>query len=86
MYISDMTLLECNLYKYAPSLLSASAIYLSNSILRRHPVWTPRLSEVMQVTEKQIKECARDIQSLFKRLEHRDYQSLFKKYAQIKYF
>lgn len=51
--------------RYKPSLVSASAVYLTRKILRIEPHWSRVLGRQSRADESELKECARDLYILF---------------------
>lgn len=43
-YISEMTLLETELYKWAPSHLASTCLYVARKMQKRQPAWSPFLT------------------------------------------
>jgi hypothetical protein len=39
-YISELTLLDTELYKWMPSHIAASAIYVARKMQKRQPAWS----------------------------------------------
>ena len=64
-YIVELSLVEYKLLKYNPSLLAASAIYLSNKILKKSigsSHWGgTTLEEYTHYNEQEIKVCTKDL-------------------------
>jgi hypothetical protein len=42
-YIAELTLLDVHMYRWKPSEIAASAIFLARKILQRTPAWSPML-------------------------------------------
>ena len=47
--------------KYTPSMMAASAIYLSNKIRKRSPAWSDLMVAASGYEESELKTCAREL-------------------------
>ena len=83
-YILELALLEYKLLKYRPSLLASSAVYLSSKILRRSAARSEGLSkwggtpleEVTNYSEREVRDCAKDLCLLFQGSERCSLQAV----------
>merc|ERR1719281_1243265 len=71
--------------RYSPSHLAASAVLLSNKLLRRQPSWTPATVKHTRFTEQMLKECAKEMCTLLEHAQQSPLQAVRKKFAQLKY-
>ena len=58
-YIIELSTVEYKMLRYNPSLITASAIYLTNKIKKRETTWTPACA--VKYTEQDLKRCAKDL-------------------------
>merc|ERR1719498_1411361 len=67
-YLLELSLVEYKMLKYGPSHLAASAILLSNKLLKR-PSWTTALVRQTQMSEAVLKDCAKEMCTLLENAE-----------------
>lgn len=79
-YFLEISLLECEMLKYAPSVQASAAIYFARKVLKHKPAWTHTLIKYTEYAEEQIKECARDIYKLAQEIELPRFKSIRDKY------
>jgi len=84
-YLCELSLVEYKMIKYSPSHLAASAVLLSNKLLRRSPAWKPALVKQTRMTEQMLKDCAKDLCELLEGAESSSLQAVRKKYSQLKH-
>jgi cyclin B len=84
-YLLELTLSDYKMVKYSPSHLAASAVLLSNKLLRFQPSWSSAAVKHTKMTEHMLKECAKEICSLLEHAEQSSLQAVRKKYSQSKY-
>lgn len=84
-YLVELTLVDCNMIKYEPSRLAASAVLLSNKLLRRQPSWKPAAVKHTNFTELMLKECAKEMCALLECAEQNPLQAVRKKFSSSKY-
>lgn len=65
----EISLFECNMLKYTPSILSAAAIYFARKVLNLNPAWTLALIRHTGYEEEEIRECSRDMYKLVQRID-----------------
>lgn len=59
-YVLELALLDLNSYVYTPSVMAAAVIYLVNKLFKRpESVWTPAMERCIQLSEKDIRPCAK---------------------------
>ena len=66
-YILELSLFDLKTYKYKPSLLAASAIYLTNKLKKKARCWSPDLEEHCGYTEQDIRPCAKELLLILER-------------------
>lgn len=84
-YLLELTLPEYAMIKYPPSHLAATAILLSNKLLRRQCCWTRVASTHTKFTEPMLQDCLKEMCALLERAEHSQLQAVRKKYSQPKF-
>lgn len=84
-YILELTLTEYNMVKYTPSHLAAAAILLSNKLCKRDPAWTPAAVKHTKMSEPMLKECAKEMCTIYEHAERSHLQAVRKKYSQQKF-
>lgn len=57
----ELTLLDHKMYKWAPSVLTAAAIYIAKKMLKRSNAWSIEMIECTGYSEKLVRDCAKDI-------------------------
>merc|ERR1719171_502487 len=81
-YAMELCLTDMKMLRYCPSHLAASAIFLSNKLLRRHPAWPASLIKHTRYTENVIKSCAKEMCCLVEQADRNSLTAVRKKYAQ----
>jgi hypothetical protein len=82
-YLLELFLIEYKMMKYNPSLLAATAIYITLKITKKM-----NYDELYQVTsygEDKIRECAKDVCTILDNVEKSSLQAVRKKYSLPKY-
>ncbi len=57
LYFAELTLLDYNFLKFAPSVIACSSIYLCNKFMNRQEAWCPSLEYYSGYTESDLKPC-----------------------------
>lgn len=83
-YLCELTLLETKMLKWQPSLIANAAVFLAKKILRRPEPWCLAFKECSGYSERQVRDCAREICISLNTKKH-NYESLYKKYATSKF-
>lgn len=84
-YLAELSLQEYSSTKFLPSVIAASAIYLSRKALKRYP-WSPTLLKYTQLDEPDFAECASDMYSYAsKTMAKTSENAVFKKYSNLKF-
>lgn len=75
-------------YKWSPSLIAATALYIAHKILKRSHPWSPELQENSDFTETQIRACAKELCVYYNFACEckRGYEILNKKFSLAKFF
>jgi len=85
LYLLELALVDYNMIGYSPSHLAASAVLLSNKLLRCRPSWPSALADDTHFTEPMLKECAKQMCMLLENAEHSTLQAVRKKFSHTKY-
>jgi len=85
-YVSELCLIDIKMNKWAPSRIASAALYLSKKMLKQAEPWPEEVAKVVQLTEKKVRECAREICILIN-LAHQKkvYEPIYKKYSIARY-
>jgi len=83
-YLLELSLGEYKMLKYAPSHLAASAILLSNKLLRK-PSWTAASTKQTKMSEPMLKDCAKEMCALLELAEGSSLQATRRKFSQSKH-
>ena len=60
-YIIEICLLEVQLYKWKPSQIAASALYIARKVLKRQMPWSSFMMQQTGYDEKMVKDCSKDL-------------------------
>ncbi|OMJ69524.1 hypothetical protein SteCoe_32735 [Stentor coeruleus] len=82
-YLIELALVEYKFLKYKPSNIAASAMYLTQKILKN---CSRSLSEQTTNTDAEIRVCAKDLALVLQRAENFTLQAVRKKFMHQKYF
>ncbi|KAK1407737.1 hypothetical protein QVD17_39363 [Tagetes erecta] len=85
-YISELSLVEYNMLRYAPSLVAASAIFLARFILfpTQNP-WSSTLNHYTQYQPSELFECVKALHTLVCECPNSSLPAIREKYSQHKY-
>uniref|UniRef100_A0ACD5VVF3 Uncharacterized protein n=1 Tax=Avena sativa TaxID=4498 RepID=A0ACD5VVF3_AVESA len=85
-YVAELSLLEYSLLSYPPSLVAASAIFLSKFILQptKHP-WNSTLAHYTQYKPSELSDCVKALHRLFSVGPGSNLPAIREKYSQHKY-
>ncbi|KAJ0919344.1 putative cyclin domain-containing protein [Helianthus annuus] len=85
-YISELSLVEYNMLRYAPSLVAASAIFLARYILSpsQNP-WNSTLKHYTQYQPSELFECVKSLHTLVTECPNSSLPAIREKYSQHKY-
>jgi len=85
-YLIELALLDVNLLKFPPSLISASAVYLGRAMVgKTAPIWTPTLEHYTTYKEVQVRECAHLMNQFLKKSQRSSLKSVRMKYGHEKF-
>ena len=85
-YLAELCLVEIKINKWLPSRVATSCIYLSRKMHKNVLVWSNETQAVTQLSEKQVRESARDICSLIDVAHSKKvFEPIFKKYMTSKH-
>lgn len=60
-YLAELCLIEVRMNKWLPSRVACSALYLSRKMLKTPNAWPKYLAQVTQLSERTVRESAREI-------------------------
>jgi hypothetical protein len=58
-YILELSLFDLRSYKYKPSLLASSCIYLTNKLKKKTKAWGSVLEKQVRYSEQELRPCAK---------------------------
>jgi cyclin B len=80
-YLIELALVEYKMLRYNPSLLAASAIYLTHKILKKPNAWPEVLVSNSRYRDVDLKHCAKDLCMVLQGAEKCSMQSVRKKFS-----
>ena len=83
-FLCELALVEYFMIRFSPHVLSLSAVYLSCKILKE-PKDMKKAAITCNITEEELKECSRELLSLFLNIESHVLTAVKKKYSSDKY-
>jgi len=83
-YITELSLLEYGLLKFLPSVIAASAVYISRRMCQISPPWNSTLEYHTNYRLQEILPCVHLLNSLIKKQETSKFKAIFKKYSSAK--
>lgn len=85
-YLCELTLIDSKMLKWKPSLLAMASIYLAKKILKRPDPWTSTLQKHSGYSEREVRECVREICSIHNDEERKsNYEIIKKKYSTARF-
>lgn len=84
-YLLELGVPDYSMLKYGASCRAASAVFLSNKLLRQQPAWRTAAVQHSHFTEPMLKECAKEMCALLDNAETSSLQAARKKFSQLKY-
>jgi len=84
-YLLELSLPDYSMLRFGASCRAASAVYLSNKLLRQQPAWNSALSKQSNYSEAMIKECAKAMCGLLEIADTNPLQAVRKKFSLLKY-
>jgi hypothetical protein len=86
-YLIELTLVEARNYKFKPSLIAAAGIYTAKKALKRNNAWCSEMGELAGYTEREVRECAKDLCCLLNMADTRaDCQGVYRKFSRSEFF
>lgn len=83
-YLLELALIDYKMLKHHPSMIAAGALFLSQKIHKVSQPWSDTLSKHSQLTENQLKPCAKDLCLLMQK-ERSSLEAVKKKFALSKF-
>ena len=83
-YLSESQLLDTRMFKYPPSLIAASCLYLSSKILKKE-FWNSLIEEQSKYSENEAKSCANLISKIPNMIENQGFLNIKSKFMENKY-
>merc|ERR1711972_514080 len=80
-YILELGLLDIRMIRYKSSCLAASALFLSNQIMSRTPLWPTAVALASRHTRSSLKACAEEFRELLDAAPRGALQAIRKKYS-----
>jgi len=81
-YLSELCLIEVKMNKWLPSRIASSCLYLSKKMLQQAQPWPKDLQSVTDLTERDVRECAREICVLINLANTKKvFEPIFNKYS-----
>eukprot|EP00826_Nyctotherus_ovalis_P038032 TRINITY_DN3528_c0_g1_i2.p2 TRINITY_DN3528_c0_g1~~TRINITY_DN3528_c0_g1_i2.p2 ORF type:complete len:270 (-),score=55.35 TRINITY_DN3528_c0_g1_i2:1028-1837(-) len=90
-YILELQMAEYKMLKYLPSVLTAGSLYLSWKVFktieprRRILDWPQEMNDIVRHTEREIRDCAKDLYVIMKNAERNPLQAVRRKYMSEEY-
>jgi len=86
-YLIELALLDVNLLKFPPSLISASAVYLGRAMVGKTTpaLWTTTLEHYTTYKEVQVRECAHLLNQFLRKSQKSSLKSVRVKYGHEKF-
>lgn len=83
-YLSESQFLDTRMFKYPPSLIAASCLYLSSKILNKD-CWNSLIEEQSKYSESEVKSCAGLISKIPNIVENQGFLNIKTKFMSTKY-
>jgi len=80
-YILELGLLDIHMIQHRPSVLAASALFLSNEIMNRTPLWPTAVALASRRTRSSLKSCVEEFRELLDAAPRDTFQAIRKKYS-----
>jgi len=81
-FIIEMSLMEVDMLKYPPSHIAAAAVYISRTMLKIQPRWSPNLEHYSNLKIKDIKNCVLDLNQILISSRQWSQNSIRRKYGE----
>jgi len=80
-YILELGLLDIRMIRHKPSCLAASALFLSNQLSSRTPLWPTAVALASRHTRSSLKSCVEEFRELLDAAPRGSFQAIRKKYS-----
>lgn len=80
-YLLELTLTELQMIRHLPSLIAASAVWLSSVLLQRSPAWSEALTELARYDEADMQECGEELYGLLEAAPGSTLPAVHRKYS-----
>lgn len=80
-FIMELCLLEYAMLKYSPSVIAASALFVSRKIFKVKPSWPQNLSNIPSICFDTVLDCSKEIYNLMKKERKSTIKVLKEKYS-----
>jgi cyclin B len=84
-YLTELSLPEIKMIKYAPSHVAAAAVLLSNKLLKKQPSWPAVLASQPSYNESQVRSCAKELCTILEVASSASLQAVRKKFSHPKF-
>jgi hypothetical protein len=84
-YLIELALLDYRMIKYRPSIIAASAVFITQRLLRKEPAWNSILLHYSKYEEKDLRSCSKDLLILFQGGYIQGLNSLKEKFGRSEY-
>lgn len=80
-YILELSLLQTDFYRWRPSLLASSAVYIARKVLKRQEPWSPLMAQQTGFDERAVRACSKDLcLTIHKAPSTQEFQAIYKKF------
>jgi len=84
-YLIELSLIDCRLRKYKPSVISAGALYIANRMMNKDKCWNPKMAKRTKLTDFDLKPVVKDLMILMQLAEKSSLKATKAKFATPKY-
>lgn len=84
-YLTELALVDYNMLRYTPRQVAAAAIYIALRLMKFNPPWNENLVRASNMTETELKPCARELMGILDGSEKANLKAIRKKYSQKKF-
>ena len=84
-YLIELSLIDCKMRTYKPSMVAAAALYISNRVLNKDKCWNPKMSKKTQYTDFNLKMAVKDLMILMQLAEKSTLKATRTKFSLPKY-
>lgn len=79
-YIAELALLDTLLLRHASSKIAAAAVYLSNEVFGRVPLWSANMAQLARYSDAALSDCAGDLRILLHNAAGMETQAVRRKF------